>query len=74
MHTQRTDGGKSVFGRLALLLAVSAWLAACAPIGQAPNYRGTYLEHAWVTNPNGGGPQITMWGPPENTDVSAEHR
>jgi len=66
----RSDQG-SRFGiralhRLAFLLAVSAWLAACnTPVGVAPNLRGTYWEHALVTNPNGGGPQVVIWGPPD---------
>jgi hypothetical protein len=73
MHKQHTrqcsHSGMRAFWRLALPLAVSAWLAACnTPIGVAPNYRGTYLEHALVTNPNGGGPQIIIWGPPENSN------
>jgi len=81
MYKQQTDqcsdSGRHGFCRLALrpalLLAVSAWLAACnAPIGVAPNYRGTYLEHALVTNPNGGGPQITIWGPPESANSESK--
>jgi len=53
--------------RIACLLAAGVSLGACmtAPIGQAPNLRGTYWEHALVTNPNGGGPQVVIWGPPD---------
>ncbi len=52
--------------RLAVLLAACAWLTACnAPVGVAPNLRGTYWQNALVTNPNGGGPQIVVWGPPD---------
>ena len=71
MHKQRADqgshGAMRAFRRLAFLLAVGGWLAACnAPLGVAPNYQGTYWEHAVVTNPNGGGPQVIIWGPPNN--------
>jgi hypothetical protein len=56
--------------RLALSCTVLASLAACnVPIGVAPNLRGTYLEHALVTNPNGGGPQMVIWGPPDPSFV-----
>jgi hypothetical protein len=73
MHQQRTGqcshGGIYACRRLALLLAVSALLAACnAPIGPAPTHQGTYLGQAFVTNPNGGGPQIIMRGPPETSN------
>jgi hypothetical protein len=57
----------------ALLVCAVAWtlvasLSGCnTPIGVAPNLRGTYLEHALVTNPNGGGPQLVIWGPPDPT-------
>ena len=51
---------------LACLLAVGLLLTACdTPVGVAPNLRGTYWEHARVTNPNGGGPQVVIWGPPD---------
>jgi hypothetical protein len=53
--------------RVTFLLATAAWLAACSttPVGVAPNLRGTYWGHAIVTNPNGGGPQVIRWGPPD---------
>lgn len=58
--------GTRAFRRLAFLLAVMPWLASCnTPVGVAPNLRGTYWEHALVTNPNGGGPQVVIWGPPD---------
>jgi hypothetical protein len=59
--------GKRALRRLALPLAVMAMLAACsdAPIGVAPNFHGTLWEHALMTNPNGGGPQVVRWGPPD---------
>lgn len=71
MHKRQPDEGyqmvKPTLRRLAFLLAVTMWLAACnAPVGVAPNLRGTYWEHAVVTYPNGGGPQVVIWGPPEN--------
>ncbi len=58
--------GPRVLPRLAFLLAVGALLVACnTPVGVAPNLRGTYWEHALVTNPHGGGPQVVVWGPPD---------
>jgi hypothetical protein len=52
--------------QLAGVLACVLWLTACdTPVGVAPNLRGTYWEHARVTNPNGGGPQVVIWGPPD---------
>lgn len=49
-------------------LASIGLVTACttAPIGIAPNLKGTYDENALVTNPNGGGPQVIIWGPPVN--------
>jgi hypothetical protein len=48
------------------VLAAATLLAACdTPTGMAPNLRGTYWQNALVTNPNGGGPQIVRWGPPD---------
>ena len=52
--------------RPVVLLMVGPLLAACStPVGVAANLRGTYWQHALVTNPNGGGPQIVIWGPPD---------
>ncbi|HUB16043.1 MAG TPA: hypothetical protein VMB34_29120 [Acetobacteraceae bacterium] len=57
--------------RVAILLAAGALLAACdTPIGKAPNLQGGYWENALVTNPNGGGPQVVRWGPPQNYNPS----
>jgi hypothetical protein len=55
-----------------IALAVIAALAACstAPVGIAPNLKGSYWENARVTNPNGGGPQVVRWGPPQNYNPS----
>lgn len=61
-------------GRIALLLAVGALLAACGnntPVGESPAFQGTYLEHALVTNPNGGGPMVERYGPPLNWNPSS---
>jgi hypothetical protein len=68
-----SNGGTRIgaFRRIACVLAAGVSLTACstASIGQAPNLRGTYLEHAFVTNPNGGGPQVVVWGPADNSMV-----
>lgn len=51
----------------ALLAAGGGMLTSCdTPVGVAPDLQGTYWEHALVTNPYGGGPQVVRWGPPEN--------
>lgn len=64
---QKSSGaGTPALPRLVVLLAVTSLLSACeAPVAVAPNLRGTYWSHALVTNPNGGGPQIVRWGPPD---------
>jgi hypothetical protein len=59
---------RRAFGRLGFLLAVTAGLTSCnPPVGMAPNLRGTYWQNSVVTNPNGDGPQVVRWGPPDNT-------
>jgi len=41
-------------------------LASCGtPVGRAPDLRGTYRATSLVTNPDGDGPQVVRWGPPE---------
>lgn len=70
MHKPQPDDGyramKPILRRVALLLAAGAWLASCnTPVGVAPELQGTYKQNALVTNPNGGGPQVVRWGPPE---------
>jgi hypothetical protein len=70
MRKGRTDDGSGIgtrgLWRLGFPLALTASLAACStPVGVAPNLRGTYWEHSLVTNPNGGGPQVVIWGPPD---------
>jgi len=77
MRKQRTDrcsgSGMRSCRRLAALLAVSAWLAACdAPIGPATSPQGTYMGQALVTNPNGGGPQIIMRAAPETSNSESK--
>ena len=52
---------------VALLTAVGGVLASCGtPIGVSPALQGTYRENSLVTNPDGNGPQVVRWGPPEN--------
>ncbi|HTB47170.1 MAG TPA: hypothetical protein VK741_26370 [Acetobacteraceae bacterium] len=69
MRKPRPDEGSTTrlgaLWRATFALATAVFLAACtsAPVGVAPNLRGTYWEHALVTNPNGGGPQVVRWGP-----------
>lgn len=56
-----------------LLTAAGGMLASCdAPVGMSPALQGTYWEHALVTNPNGGGPQVVRWGPPQNYNPSSQ--
>lgn len=64
---QDSRSGMRALPRLAALLGICVWLGACAtPVGIAPDLQGTYYQHALVTNPNGGGPQVEIWGPPTN--------
>jgi hypothetical protein len=52
-------------------LAVLSALAACdTPVGIAPNLQGTYWQNAIVAHPNGDGPQVVRWGPPQNYNPS----
>ena len=72
MRKQRANQGtrikRGAFRQLAFLLAAMAGLASCnPPVGVAPDLRGTYWRNSLVTNPNGGGPQVVRWGPPDNT-------
>jgi len=47
------------------ICAATILLSACdTPVGTPPSWRGTYLEKAVVTNPDGDGPQVTRYGPP----------
>ncbi len=50
----------------AFLTVAGGMLASCdAPVGVSPALRGTYWQNALVTNPDGGGPQVVRWGPPQ---------
>ncbi len=50
----------------ALLTAAGGMLASCdTPVGVSPALKGTYWQNALVTNPDGGGPQVVRWGPPQ---------
>jgi len=52
--------------RFALLTSAGIMLASCdTPVGVSPALRGTYWEHAIVTNPNGGRPMEVRWGVPD---------
>ncbi len=52
---------------LAWMTAAGGMLASCdTSAGVSPALHGTYWEHALVTNPDGGGPQVVRWGPPQN--------
>jgi hypothetical protein len=71
MRKQRANQGTRInrvaFRQLAFLLAAMVGLASCsAPVGVAPNLHGTYWRNALVTHPNGGGPEVVRWGPPDN--------
>jgi hypothetical protein len=53
--------------RVVLLTAACGMLASCdTPVGVSPALQGTYWQNAVVTNPDGGGPQVVRWGPPQN--------
>ena len=50
----------------ASLTAAGGMLASCdTPIGVSPALQGTYRATSIVTNPDGDGPQVVRWGPPE---------
>jgi hypothetical protein len=52
---------------VALLTAGGGMLVSCnTPIGVSAALLGTYRENSVVTNPDGNGPQVVRWGPPEN--------
>ena len=56
----------------ALLTAACGMLASCdTPIGVSPALQGTYRATSLVTNPDGDGPQVVRWGPPEG--VTGRH-
>ena len=50
-----------------VLTTAGGMLASCATqVGVSPDLKGTYWQNALVTNPDGGGPQVVRWGPPQN--------
>jgi predicted small lipoprotein YifL len=54
--------------RSVLLLAAATALTACGtPVGTPPSWRNLPLPPTQVTNPDGGGPQVTRWGPPDTS-------
>ena len=55
-----------------LLAAAGGMLASCdTPVGRAPDLQGSYRATSLVTNPDGDGPQVVRWGPPEG--VTGRH-
>jgi hypothetical protein len=53
-----------------LLLAAATPLAACdTPVGVPPSWRNLPMPPTQVTNPDGGGPQVTRWGPPGTSNI-----
>jgi hypothetical protein len=53
-----------------MLAAVATALAACdTPVGTPPSWRNLSLPPTQVTNPDGGGPQVTRWGPPDTSST-----
>jgi len=62
------------FAALAMLSAAAVSLVSCdAPVGESPALKGSYWEKALVTNPNGDGPQVVRWGPPQNFNPSGRN-
>jgi hypothetical protein len=71
---RRQAGQRGGLPRLAVLVAAAGLLVSCdTPVGVSPGLQGTYWEHAQVTNPNGGGPQVVRWGPPQNYNPGADN-
>jgi hypothetical protein len=69
-YGERVNISSRVCRRLAWFVALTAtggMLASCdTPVGVSPALQGTYWSHALVTNPDGTGPQVVRWGPPQN--------
>ncbi len=64
-RADRAHHGRSVL-HFALLIAAATALTSCdTPIGTPPAWRNVGTVPTVVTNPNGGGPQVTRWGPPD---------
>jgi hypothetical protein len=59
---------------MATLVIAGALVTSCdTPVGVSPALQGTYWGKAQVTNPNGGGPQVVRWGPPQNYNPSQDN-
>jgi len=58
----------------AILTLAGGMLASCdTPVGRAPDLQGSYWQNAVVTNPNGNGPQVVRWGPPQNFNPEGQN-
>jgi hypothetical protein len=54
--------------RMVLPIAAAAALTACdTPVGTPSARRNVGSPPIQVTNPEGGGPQVTRWGPPDTS-------
>jgi hypothetical protein len=52
--------------RFALLTAAGGLLASSdTPVGVSPALKETYWQNALVTQPDGRGPQVVRWAPPQ---------
>jgi hypothetical protein len=59
---------------LVMLVIAAASLVSCdTSVGVSPALQGSYLQNARVTNPNGGGPQVVRWGPPQNYNPGGDN-
>jgi hypothetical protein len=59
---------------LAVLTFAGGMVASCdTPVGRAPDLQGSYWQNAVVTNPNGDGPQVVRWGPPQNYNPEGQN-
>ena len=55
---------------LVVLVAIVTTLTGCAtPVGDPSSWRNLPLPPTQVTNPEGGGPQVTRWGPPDTSST-----
>ena len=60
--------------RFAIVTFAGGMLASCdTPVGRAPDLQGSYWQNAVVTNPDGGGPQVVRWGPPQNYNPEGQN-
>ncbi|HTW70261.1 MAG TPA: hypothetical protein VME47_10265 [Acetobacteraceae bacterium] len=71
---RRVGGWRRGVVGMAMLATAGALLVSCdTPVGVSPALNGTYWEKALVTNPDGGGPQVVRWGPPQNYNPSEDN-